>query len=101
MVMVGNSCSENSGDDKTMNLSGEKGRHDKSSVDADKRNTLDSSRVIGEGSGQAGDDSNVMVVLLAVVTFAITLLMTAMFMFYRYVIRGRREKITPFNEVVV
>ena len=101
MVMVGNSCSDHSGDDKTMNLSGEKGRNEKSSVDADKRNTLDSSRVIGEGSGQAGDDSNVMVVLLGVVTFAITLLITAMFMFYRYIIRGRREKITPFKGVVV
>ena len=38
---------------------------------------------------------DVLVVLLAVVLFSVTLLLAALFLFYRYVVRAKLEQTTP------
>ncbi|XP_063692826.1 plexin domain-containing protein 2-like [Bolinopsis microptera] len=68
---------------------------------ADKKKPWDSSQESGDDSDQAGSDWNVFVLMLAVMIFSVAMVISAIYLFYRYVMRGRRERVAPFKEVLL
>ena len=73
---------------------------DNSSADnssADKKKPWDSSQESGDDSNQSESDWNVAVLMLAVMIFTVTMVIAAIFLYNRYVMRGRRDKVTPFE----